>query len=202
MKFVSKISHKTITVFLIILMLVQSVPVIAFESIDESFDIGESLIDTVESEPYIEYEDVTLRDETTKHFRMSNNTNLAVHYNKPVHTLGDNNEWVDIDLSCKYNYNENDGTGNYTCDVCDIDAKISDNTLGNLFELSDKENDYPISFSLSSDCLNNVTAEVSDNNTDEIGAETAVEKNIRIINNPLNTSALLFKNAYVQWFGV
>lgn len=196
MKSISKLSLNVITVFLVILMVVQSVPVTAFEGIIESSDMSESSIDTIESEPYIEYEDVTLRDEYTKHFRMSNGTNLAVRYNRPVHTLEDGGEWADIDLSCKYNYNEIDGKGNYTCDVCNIDAKISDSVSGNLFELFNNDSNYKISFTLNPDALNDITAEVVDNNSKKIADETTAEKNLRIIENPLHTSNLRFKNAY------
>lgn len=196
MKIVSKISLNVIAVFLVVLMIVQSVPVLALDSIGESSDINGSPVDTAVSEPYIEYEDASLRDEATKHFRLSNGTNLAVRYNRPVHALDDNGEWVDIDLPGIYDRDETSGEGSYTMNACSTAAKLSGTSAGTLFELSDTVGEGRITFSLDSDALNNAAAKALNDTSEETAEETAAEKNLRIINKPLISSALTYKNVY------
>ena len=57
--------------------------------------------DESESEPEIIGEDETRRDETTKHFIMSDGSRKAVKYSQPVH-YRENGKWVDIDNTLEY----------------------------------------------------------------------------------------------------
>ena len=43
------------------------------------------------------FEDVSLREESVKHFHLEDGTYLAAQYNYPVHTLDSDGEWQDID---------------------------------------------------------------------------------------------------------
>lgn len=43
------------------------------------------------------FEDVSLREESAKHFRLEDGTYIAAQYNYPVHKLDSNGEWQDID---------------------------------------------------------------------------------------------------------
>ena len=45
------------------------------------------------------FEDITLREESVKYFRLSDGNYVAAQYNYPVHTLDANGEWQDIDNS-------------------------------------------------------------------------------------------------------
>ena len=108
-KLITKVSAAVLAVFL----LIQAVPAFALDS--HEYEIGESNVSNDNNltpanvEPEILYEDVTLRSENTKHFKMNNGTYLAVQYARPVHEIDSNNEWVDIDSSYIYeNSNESD----------------------------------------------------------------------------------------------
>ena len=57
--------------------------------------------DESEKEPEIIAEDLSRRDETTKHFIMSDGTRKAVKYSNPIHFEKDG-EWVDIDNTLSY----------------------------------------------------------------------------------------------------
>lgn len=57
--------------------------------------------DESESEPEIIGEDESRRDETTKHFIMSDGSRKAVKYSQPVHYRA-NGKWVDIDNTLEY----------------------------------------------------------------------------------------------------
>ena len=53
-----------------------------------------------ESQPTgVLFEDVSLREESVKHFHLEDGTYLAAQYNYPVHTKDTNGEWQDIDNS-------------------------------------------------------------------------------------------------------
>lgn len=53
-----------------------------------------------ESQPIgVLFEDVSLREESVKHFHLEDGTYLAAQYNYPVHTKDTNGEWQDIDNS-------------------------------------------------------------------------------------------------------
>ena len=43
------------------------------------------------------FEDITLREESVKHFRLSDGNYVAAQYNYPVHSLDENGDWQDID---------------------------------------------------------------------------------------------------------
>ena len=43
------------------------------------------------------YEDITLREESVKHFRLPDGSFVAAQYSSPVHTLDEDGEWQDID---------------------------------------------------------------------------------------------------------
>ena len=55
-----------------------------------------------ESEPQIIGEDESRRDETTKHFIMSDGSRRAVMYSQPVH-YRENGKWIDVDNTLTYN---------------------------------------------------------------------------------------------------
>ena len=61
---------------------------------------NEETVKTEEAE--ILYEDISLRDEHTKHFVMSNGLNRAVRYAQPIH-YKEKGEWVNIDNTLEYN---------------------------------------------------------------------------------------------------
>lgn len=87
----SKVFFKIIAIFMSILLVLQILPfsVIA-ANIEESEEIEEA--------PEIMAEVETLRDEYTKHYRMSDGTYIAATYPEPVHYVV-NGKWIDIDNS-------------------------------------------------------------------------------------------------------
>lgn len=50
-----------------------------------------------ESEAEVLFEDISLREESAKHFRLSDGTYVAAQYNYPVHFEDENGDWQDID---------------------------------------------------------------------------------------------------------
>lgn len=64
----------------------------------ETVSSGETVIDSGESVcTEIQFEDVSLREESVKHFRKADGTYLAVQYDAPVHYLDDEGSWQDYD---------------------------------------------------------------------------------------------------------
>ena len=93
---------KVISVFLAFLFCVQTVPAITYKIFAAELGyVPNDLVATdndVAEEAQIIYEDVSLRDERTKHYKMSDGTYIAVQYNDPVHYLSSENEWTVIPL--------------------------------------------------------------------------------------------------------
>ena len=63
--------------------------------------------ETVNDEVFIIGEDESRRDETTKHYILSNGNRKAVKYSQPVH-YKNNGKWVDIDNTLEYDETTNE----------------------------------------------------------------------------------------------
>lgn len=98
-----------------ILILLVSLPTYAFASLND-YSTTENQVDVIEneeneasfaqSETYVLEEDISLREENVKHFKLSNGTVKAVSYAQPVHYMDENGKWIDIDNALTLNGNE------------------------------------------------------------------------------------------------
>ena len=105
MKKVLKAASKCLAIILSILFIVEILPTqIMADAINdwsEMFNlnnIGETIEEYKNEDNHAEilYEDISKRDEYSKHFRMSDGTYQAVMYEMPVH-IEQNGEWRDYD---------------------------------------------------------------------------------------------------------
>lgn len=87
-------STRFLSLFLILAMLIQMLPVQSFAS-----DTGSSAVDVATGQPVatILGEVKDLREEDTKHFRLSDGSYIAVSYGMPVHYEDEYGNWEDID---------------------------------------------------------------------------------------------------------
>ncbi len=91
----TKIYLKAISVILTLALILQSIPIVVS---------AEAVLETQEKEEkaiYAVYEDIALRDENTKHFRMNDGSYTAVSYSSPVHYLSKDGGFREIDNTLK-----------------------------------------------------------------------------------------------------
>ena len=107
-----KIPMKLFAFIMALLMLLVSLPVSAFASAistnsnnDTSTNINAES-ETVKRDVIVLEEDETLRDENTKHFKLSDGTTKAVVYSQAVHYKDADGKWVDIDNALTLNGSE------------------------------------------------------------------------------------------------
>ena len=101
MKKLKNISIKSLSVFLSVALILLSFPLSVF-ALDVENQLNENdgqMSDGV-------YEVVERREESVKHFRLSDGSYIAVQYDTAVHTLDENGEWQDIDNSLLKSGNE------------------------------------------------------------------------------------------------
>lgn len=144
--------------------------------------------------PYIIEEDISLREERVKHYRMSNGTYLAVLFDYPVHILSENNTWIDMHddpftLVAKESAEDFEG---YVKSSGNISAKLASNSSEFVFKVYKPEGQI-LSFELLADNVNLTNAQIIEHqkNADE---ETSEDKNTRIINNAYSTSSVRYTN--------
>lgn len=101
-----KLSTKILSFIMTFLVLAISLPIYAFASaIDTKAENEETIEETINSaqaisdELYVLEEDVSLREENAKHFKLSDGTMKAVSYAQAVHYKDENDSWIDIDNS-------------------------------------------------------------------------------------------------------
>ena len=101
-----KLSTKILSFIMTFLVLAISLPIYAFASaIDTKAENEETIEETINSaqaisnELYVLEEDVSLREENAKHFKLSDGTMKAVSYAQAVHYKDENGNWIDIDNS-------------------------------------------------------------------------------------------------------
>ena len=111
MKNTSK-SSKLLSLIMAFLILLVSLPTYALASSvpeDTSQGINEEPIEETsfaQGELVVLEEDISLREENVKHFKLSNGTVKAVSYANPVHYLDADGNWIDIDNSLTLNGSE------------------------------------------------------------------------------------------------
>ena len=106
MKTEFKASIKMFAFLMAVIMLIASLPVYAFAGlVEKEEEQAEKLTETAADVIVLE-EDKTLRDESIKHFKLSDGTTKAVIYSQPVHYKSEDGEWIDIDNSLTLNGNE------------------------------------------------------------------------------------------------
>ena len=148
---------KLISVVLVVSLLLQLVPfgVLAAETESTTPSAPENYAEVL-------YEDVSLREETVKHFKMSDGTFSAVDYSAPVHYKTDDGEYKDIDNSLE-SVTLADGSGFFVNKDNPFKVTFPDD-LSNDREIVISKNGKKISFSLdgssnSKGFVNNNTAE-------------------------------------------
>lgn len=107
-----KIPMKLFAFIMALLMLLVSLPVSAFASAistNSNYDTSTNInaeSETVKKDVIVLEEDETLRDENTKHFKLSDGTTKAVVYSQAVHYKDADGKWVDIDNALTLNGSE------------------------------------------------------------------------------------------------
>ncbi len=186
---------------LCIMLIIQGIPLYVYAENGYSENISGISNNVEESDnsdtndAYILEEDISLRDEYTKHFKMSNGTYLAVQYNLPVHKLNANNEWICTAESFSF-VNADETANDFDCYISnagDLTAKVAANSNESLYKLYQLDGIHPLVFELISDNKNTVNAQTVDLSS-ELENETAEEKNTRIINTAYGTSAIKYTN--------
>ncbi len=125
-----------------------------------------------EKEPEIIGEDETRRDETTKHFIMSDGSRKAVKYSQPIH-YRENGRWVDIDNTLEYD-NKND---EYTNKHNTFDVKFKKDFEDDDFFSIENEG-YILSWEYSGNKLSKyfVSGDVAENKEPETNEERFTQK--------------------------
>ncbi len=103
-------------------------------------------------------EEIALREENVKHFKMPDGSYTAVVYSEPVHRMDSNGEWQDIDNRMKESTVKNK-QAYITDDGRAVFSKKVDKTNSTIFELVD--NGYSIKVSVVDDNIQNTTAKLS-----------------------------------------
>ncbi len=106
--------YRILSVIMAILILLVSLPTYAFATlIDDTSEASNTSVseDDTEtsfskSEVLVLEEDVSLREENIKHFKLSDGTTKAVAYASPVHYKDADGNWIDIDNSLSLNGSE------------------------------------------------------------------------------------------------
>ena len=99
--------YRILSLIMTVLILIMSLPTYAFATlIDDAIEGSNTSVleDDTEtpfskSEVLVLEEDVSLRDENIKHFKLSDGTTKAVAYATPVHYKDSEGNWIDIDNS-------------------------------------------------------------------------------------------------------
>ncbi len=144
MKTKKQISVKLFAFIMALLMLLVSLPVSAFASAintnsnDDTSTSVDTESETVKKDVIVLEEDETLRDENTKHFKLSDGTTKAVVYSQAVHYKDADGKWVDIDNVLTLNGSEYSSNNKQSIKFAN---KSGSNGL-----VSIKDGDYKIDF--------------------------------------------------------
>lgn len=138
MKIFRQISLKSLSVILSVLMVFYLIPTSVYSvAIDEQEQYS---ADEKTNTPRDEYEVKELREESVKHFKLSDGTYVAVQYEAPVHYIDESGKWADIDNTLK-----GDGSKYTTPDSrVSFSKKIGENS--SIFSLNNGK--YRISMSI------------------------------------------------------
>ena len=110
----NKAFTKTLSFVLSLLLLFYVIPSTVFAKAAEALEDTKTATDketvvadgSAASRGIDPFEVVELREETAKHFRLSDGNYVAAQYNYPVHSLDENGEWQDIDNALTKNGSE------------------------------------------------------------------------------------------------
>lgn len=130
-----------LSIVLVLAMLLQMLPVQSFATTDSESFAAEAVTDQPDVSVLGEVEE--LREEDTKHFRLSDGSFIAVSYGIPVHYEDEDGSWQDIDNSLTMD----SATSTYQLDHSDVAVSFS-GTLSNGTLLSTSRNGASISMSL------------------------------------------------------
>ena len=140
----SKPLSRVLSLLLVATLLIQMLPVQTFAVQDDSADIAEQAEAT--APVTILGEEVSLRGEAEKHFRLSDGSYLAVTYGTPVHYQDNAGDWQDID-NRPIMATSVDGVASYQISNADKSTSFSSAlTDGTLFSTS--AGDYSVSMHL------------------------------------------------------
>ena len=90
---------RVISLILAIVVFIQTTSI--FEIVASATTTTNEASNEITVEPEIIGEDTSKREESVKHFRMSDGTFLAVSYSQPIHYRTENGSWQDIDNTLK-----------------------------------------------------------------------------------------------------
>lgn len=100
---------KIISAILVALLIMQILPMSVFAEEINAEKLTDPNFDTEIGDSYIIGEDLSLRDETTKHFRCSDGRYIAATYDYPVHYEKDG-QWEELDFTLVESIDENGNT--------------------------------------------------------------------------------------------
>jgi len=106
---------RALAFFLMTLMVFYVIPVNCMQDIvtalstDESVSTVEETETSLDEEPYVLGEDLSKREESAKHFRMSDGSYVAVQYAEPVHYLDSDGTYVEYDNTLSLSQNTSSG---------------------------------------------------------------------------------------------
>ena len=180
-----KVLSKILSVFLAFVLATQLAPMqvlasiyqdlIANENTDNALGVSLDDIDTVQPESEVVAEDNSKREQSVKHFLMSDGSYKAAQYDVPVHFM-QNNEWTDYDNTLvEVDANSEDGESASNKDLtnvlADYSVRLSKKTNGKKFVRIEKDG-YKLSWYYTK--ANKVTAQITE--TADDGDETTLEK--------------------------
>ncbi len=99
---VKSLSIRSIAAFLTLVMVFNLLPLSSFAQGNGSDSYADNSYERLGEVFEVE----ELREETVKHFRLEDGSYIAAQYNGPVHYLGENGVWLDIDNSLMLDGNE------------------------------------------------------------------------------------------------
>ena len=91
----AKLYLKVISVVLVLALILQSIPIVISAETGSETTEATSMVEA--DVPYVIGEDINLREQSVKYFRMSDGSFSAVSYASPVHYLDSDGEYKDID---------------------------------------------------------------------------------------------------------
>lgn len=137
MKRKSSRMKKILAFVVMVAVLFTSLPIYAFATFINA-DNNDIISEEITDEVVVLEEDISLREENTKQFILSDGTKKAVSYSQPVHYKDENGEWIDINNALTLSSNEYE-TNNKS------QIKFA-NKSGSTGLLSIKDGEYKIDF--------------------------------------------------------
>lgn len=172
-------STRLLSLILVLAMLIQMIPPQAL-ALSSNEDSVVASVTEPEPQPVVTVlgEVEELREEDTKHFRLSDGSFVAVSYGLPVHYENEDGQWQDIDNSLSLETSTNTYQLTHADTAVSFNSTLADGTL-----LTTSKGDVSISMSLldTEQALQMISGELEATEPTEVTAEETVPAGKKVV---------------------